>query len=127
MRYFKYEPNFKLALLKWEQSQYDLSDIVLYLTDRNIIWGYKIYALFSQKEIRVLLNYFVCDLLKIKQDLGINFEYVERDGNCYSQNYNPKRDILKPASAGIQSLAKVVYNQILQDLEEICEKLKYII
>lgn len=120
MRYFKYEYNTEIAILTWTKSQFDLVDIILYLTDRNIIWGHKMYKLFWAEQVRFLLNYFICDFKKIKNDLGVPSVYVERDGDVYSKEFNPKRNKWLPSHKNLDICAMVVYDGILQDLEAIC-------
>ena len=119
MHYFIFERNRKNAVLSWKLSQFDLCDIVLSLTDNKIKTGIKIYELFMRKEVKAVLPFFICDFKKIKADLQIE-DYVERKGNVYSKDFNPKRlykiDLPKHQ---LQENANKVYNNILNDLEKI--------
>ena len=125
MRYFTFEIDSNEAVKKWEQSQYDLSDIVLALTDRKIFYGAKIYAIFCRKEVLNLMEYFVCDFKKIKRDLGILGDYVERSGNVFEHTYNPKRNN-KSITLELEEMnqrAKSVYKHLMFDLETIATTL----
>lgn len=124
MDYFKYEGDRFAANEKWKNSQFDLTDIVLCLTDRHIVWGQKIYCLFSKPQVQLLLNYYVCDFKLIKNELGLTSDYVERGGNIYSKDFNPKRNLFFVTPRNLELSAMKVYNKILQDLEEICKKQK---
>lgn len=117
MNYFYYEPNKNLALEVWGNSQFALADIVLSLTDNRIVWGGKIYSVFCRDEVLNIIQYFVCDFVKIKQDLGVG-NYVKREGNVYNKYFNPKRNIdaLKYTKQQMEQRAKVVYKNIMQDL-----------
>lgn len=121
MHYFSLEENQNKAATNWANSQYDFADIVLFLTDRHIEWGIKIYKLFCKKDVRTLLNYYSVDLQKIKNDLYINGKYVERGGDVYLLNYNPKRNRLIKTPKNLNLLAMIVYDRLLEDLEEICK------
>lgn len=118
MKYFYRQPNKYVAINKWNNSQFDLIDIVLSLTDNGIYIGEKIYAIFCRPEVLNLMQYFVCDFDTIKRDLGINGEYVERGGNIYSKNFNPKRydDILSFSIEERRLLANNVYRNIMNEL-----------
>lgn len=98
-------------------------DIVLFLTDRHIEVGVRIYNLFCKQEIQFLLKYFECDFIQIKKDLGIMVDYVERSGDLYSRFFNPKRKKLE-GSPDLRWRALKVYEYLLKDLEEIVNKIK---
>ena len=118
MRYFSFEPNNDYALDTWVKSQFDLCDIVLFLTDKKISYGFKIYAIFNRDEVLNLLNYFVCDFKKMKRDLHILGNYVEREGDVFSKDFNPRRISFKMSlsRAEIERRAYDVYHKIFQDL-----------
>lgn len=125
IRYFTFEIDTDEAIKKWEESQYDLSDIVLALTDRRIFYGAKIYAIFCRKEVLNLMQCFVCDFTKIKIDLGILGDYVERAGNVFAHTFNPKRNN-KSITLGLEAMrqrAKLVYKHLMLDLESIATML----
>ena len=121
MKYFHYQPQKDMSIKQWDRSQFELCDIVLSLTDNNILIGSKIYAIFCRHEVLNLMQYFVCDFIKIKQDLGITGDYVKRCGDVYSRTFNPVRNIktLSYTHNEMQSQAKDVYKNIMSDLREI--------
>ena len=126
MHYFSLASSQQESIKVWQQSQFDLCDIVLSLTDKNIMIGAKIYAIFCRKEVRSLMQFYVCDFKKIKDELGIVGEYVERKGNVFDKNFNPKRNpiFLALSPAQMQIFANIIYNNLMQDLKEISEALK---
>ena len=125
MRYFAFEEDESLAVQLWNESQFDLCDIVLFLVDNNIMIGAKIYAIFLRNEVKNILNHFVCDLKLIKEDLHIA-EYVERKGDCFSKLFNPKRKILvnNISIEKLKKRAEKVYEQIIKDLGFIALRLQ---
>ena len=121
MKYFYYEPNIDIAVQQWENFQFDLTDIVLALTDNHIFIGAKIYAIFCRPEVLNLMKYYVCDFAKIKEDLGINGNYVKRQGNIYSKTFNPTRSMhaITFSIDEIKNRAKNIYKNIMLDLSSI--------
>lgn len=127
MKYFYYESNMDIAIDCWNNSQFELCDIVLSLTDNRIYTGSKIYALFCRNEILNLMQYFICDFGRIKKELGIIGDYVERIGDIYSKNFNPRRNrrVLTLAISEMEKRAMLIYNNIMLDLQYIAKtKLK---
>lgn len=125
MIYFKFEENEEVAIKHWNDNQFNLCDIVLSLTDNAIIYGGKIYALFLREEILDLMRFFICDFVKIKKDLGINGKYVERNGDLFSYDFNPKRSksILIYDLKTMKDSAKKIYFHLLEDLKAISESI----
>ena len=125
MHYFSLAQSANHAITTWNNSQFDLCDIVLSLTDNNIMIGAKIYALFCREEVLSLMQLYVCDFNKIKQDLGIVGEYTERKGNIFAKDFNPQRNpvVLALTPTQMQYFASTVYNNLMQDLKEIYETL----
>ena len=123
MNYFCYQANSDVAMYYWNDSQFDLSDIVLSLTDNNIRIGAKIYAIFCRPEVLNLMQCFVCDFTKIKQDLGIDGDYVERRGDVYSKCFNPVRnkEVLTLTINEMKIRAREVYENIISDLSAIAK------
>ena len=123
MNYFGCQPNSYVALYYWYNSQFDLSDIVLSLTDNNIWIGSKIYAIFCRPEVLNLMQYFICDFTKIKKDLGIVGDNIERQGNMYSKHFNPIRNkyTLTLTIDEMKIRAKEVYRNIMTDLSAIAK------
>ena len=126
MKYFEYEQDSTIAIDKWISSQFDLADIVLSLTDNNLYIGEKLYFLFSREEVLTCLQYFSCNFIQIKKELGINGFYVEREGNIFSKNWNPKRNLCKLTFEKeiMNEKAKMIYKNLLQDLEYIAKLLQ---
>lgn len=125
MNYFSFEKDSTASLEQFENSQFDLSDIVLSLTDNNINKGAKIYALFLKDEVKCCFFISICDFKKIKRDLGINGQYIERNGDPYSPKFNPKRNIkaLTLSREEMEERAEKVYANLLEDLYLIANKL----
>ena len=121
MKYFSFVSDESVALEKWNKSQFDLCDIVLSLTDNNIMFGAKIYAVFCRYEVRCILKFFTCDFSKIKSELGIAGYYVERKGNVFDIGFNPKRNkkALTKDINDMKILAKSIYKNILFEMYEI--------
>ena len=57
MKYFYYQAQKDIAIQHWENSQFDLCDIVLSLTDNHILIGARIYAVFCRPEVLNLMKY----------------------------------------------------------------------
>ena len=121
MRYFIFEKDKNVAIKKWNNSQYDLTDIVLSLTDQNIELGVKIYSIFIRLKSINFMQYFICDFNKIKTELGIVYHYATREGDIYSKDFNPKRNYkaLSLTKNEMEKIAKRVYTKLIQDLETI--------
>ena len=121
MKYFKFSQSEEESRECWENSQFKLTDVVLALTDNGIIEGLKIYELLSKPEILNSMDFFICDFDSIKERLGINGDYVEREGNVYSKNFNPKRNpsVLTLNVQDMQIMAIDVYDTMLSDLQEL--------
>ncbi len=118
MKYFSYGPNIDMSLQCWNNSQFDLADIVLSLSDNHIFIGAKIYAVFCRPEVLNIMQYFICDFNKIKDDLGICGHYIKGDGDIYSTTFNPARNInvLTLSINEMRSNATQVYKNIMTDL-----------
>lgn len=125
MNYLNYEIESNVAIKKWYSLQYDFADIVLSLTDNDIFEGAKIYALFSRNEVLNLMSWFSCDFIKIKQELGIIGDYIVREDDIFSNDFNPKRkkDALTLSSFEMSIQAQIIYQKIMQDLEELSKGL----
>jgi len=123
MKYFYPQPDINNAINKWNESQFDLIDIILSLTDNHIWIGAKIYAVFCRQEVLNLMQYYECDFYKIKQELGIVGDYVEREGNIYCKDYNPKRhnNVLTLSVKEMKSKADIIYKDIIGDLAMIAK------
>jgi hypothetical protein len=124
MYYCKFETDKNISLKKWNNSQFELADIVLSLTDQKITYGAKIYAIFLRPEILSLIEHLSFDFAKIKTQLGINGFYVDRNGDVFSENFNPKRNYtaLTLSKQEMKKQAKLVYLNIFKDLVEIINK-----
>ena len=122
MHYFIFEKDENAAIEKWNNSQFDLTDVVLSLTDNQIMIGAKIYAIFIRLKSLNFMQYFICDFNKIKTELGILYHYVKREGNILSKDFNPKRNYkaLSLTKNEMEKIAKRVYTKLIQDLKTIC-------
>ena len=107
---------------KWKSSQYNLSDVVLSLTDKNPYGaGLKLYTLFNYDAFLNVVQYYNCDFDSIKKILGINGEYVERKGDLYSPTFDPKRNanVLTLPQKEMEIRAEKIYKDLIQELNEI--------
>ena len=91
-KFFTLADSQKEATEFWNNSQYELADIVLALTDNGVFEGIKLYSVFSHEGFLALMNIFKFNFDLAKKELGINGEYVERGGDIYAKDYNPKRN-----------------------------------
>jgi len=83
--------------------------------------GAKIYTIFSRPETWTLIQHFICDFNKIKNKLGIVGNYLTREGNILSKNFNPKRNkrVLFVSIKEMENIANNIYINLMQDLETI--------
>ena len=123
-KYFEQANSLEEAVEYWESSQYDLSDIVLALTDHQIDVGLKFYMLFSNKNFMDAMNGIKFNFKQVKEELGIWGEYVERKGDVYSETFNPKRNssVLKLDLAKLPERAQEIYNEVVAELNDLCKK-----
>ena len=121
--FLKYEENEDRSLEHWDSSQFDLVDVVLYLTDNGSKFGIKIYALFRRKEIQDLLHFYCCDFKKMKEILGID-EYVARKGDIYSKKFNPIRNYyFQVPFDDVNMCGERIYFGLISDLKKIARRL----
>lgn len=116
------ELNHDVAVKTWDNSQFDIADIVLSLTDTgNLESGIKLYSIFKNQHFLEVMNLYTLDVKVIKQILGINGNYTERKGDVYSDKFNPKRDksvlTLKPKE--MDNRAKEIFDQLIKELQEL--------
>ena len=119
------ELNNEVAQKAWNDCQYDIADIVLALTDNgNLEIGIKLYAFFTFEEFRKVVNFFTLDVKIIKKMLGINGNYTEHSGDCYSPTFNPKRNksVLTLTSEEMGKRAEDIHNQLLKEMKDIVER-----
>lgn len=128
MRYFNFEQDEARAVETWNNAQFDLADIVLFLTDNGIMLGAKIYAVFNRVEVKNLLKYFIFDFDAVKKDLNIS-EYVEHEGEVFSKSFNPKRKSINRniSKTELEKKAEFVYWSIINDLKIIAKKLQHFV
>ena len=105
-KYFVLADSQQEAVDYWNNSQYDLADIVLALTDNGIFEGMKFYSVFRHEGFLALMNIFKFDFQLVKKELGINGEYVERGGDIYAEDYNPKRNPQVLTYVGVELASK---------------------
>ena len=123
-KYFKQANSLKEAVEYWDSSQFELTDIVLALTDHKIDVGLKLYMLFSKQDFLDIMKIFKFNFKQVKEELGIWGEYVERKGDIYSKTFNPKRNpsVLKLELGKLPERAQEIYDEILAELSDLCKK-----
>jgi len=92
-RYIEEAKDSNEAVLYWNDSQFEVGDILIALVDNQILEGAKLYALFTNKDFGIVMSMFKIDFQAIKEDLGIYGDYIERKGDIFSTDFNPKRNI----------------------------------
>ena len=125
-KYFILADSKKDAIETWNKSQYELTDFILAMTDNGIVEGAMIYEAFKTEGFLMLMNMFKFNFALAKKELGINGEYVERGGDVYKQDYNPKRNpkVLTLSKEEMQVKAKEVYAEITKQLQKLAEAMK---
>ena len=124
-KYFVLANSQKEAIDYWNNSQYDLADIVLALTDNGIFEGMKFYSVFKHEGFLALMNIFKFDFNLAKKELGINGEYVERGGDIYAEDYNPKRNpqVLTITGADLASKGKDLFDEFEKQFVKLVDTL----
>ena len=115
----------EVAKKAWSDSQYDIADIVLSLTDNNNLEiGVKLYTIFTFEEFLKIVNFFTLDVKIIKKMLGINGNYTEHTGDVFSPTFNPKRNksVLTLDSEEMGKRAKDIHNQLIKEMKDIAER-----
>lgn len=123
MNLFKRATSEQEAFDYWSASQFELSDIVLSLTDNLIKNGMKLYSVFKNEKFLTLMRYYTFDFAEVKKYLGIEGNYVERAGDVYDAKFNPKRDksVLTLNRDEMKLRSKNVYDKILRDLSKLAK------
>ncbi len=124
-KYFILADSQQQAIDYWNNSQYDLTDFVLALTDNGIVEGGMLYEVFKEENFLKLMNIFKFNFALAKSEIGVNGEYVQRNENVYDVNYNPKRNasVLTLSKEEMQSKAKEVYAEIEEQLKKVIKSL----
>lgn len=124
-KYFILANSQKEAIDYWNNSQYELADIVLALTDNGIFEGMKFYSVFKHEGFLALMNIFKFDFNLAKKELGINGEYVERGGDIYAEDYNPKRNpqVLTITGAELASKGKDLFDEFEKQFAKLVDTL----
>ena len=125
-KYFVLAKSKQEAIEYWNNSQYDLVDMILAMVDNNIKEGAMIYEAFKTKGFLAMMNVFKFNFELAKKELGIVGEYVERGGNVFDEKYNPKRNpsALTLKKEELQKKAKYVYDQIEDQLKKTYRAIK---
>ena len=125
-KYFILADSQEDAVEYWRNSQYELTDIVLALTDNGVYEGMKLYSAFKNQGFLALMNVFKFNFDLAKRELGINGEYVERGGDVYAQDYNPKRNpkVLSITGKDLAIKAKEFYKDFEKQFVKTVEVLK---
>ena len=124
-KYFILANSQKEAIDYWNNSQYELADIVLALTDNGIFEGMKLYSVFKHEGFLALMNIFKFNFNLAKKELGINGEYVERGGDIYAEDYNPKRNpqVLTITGAELASKGKDLFDEFEKQFAKLVDTL----
>ena len=124
-KYFELANSQEDAVEYWNKSQYDLTDIILAMTDNGIFEGHKLYALFKLEVFNAVMNVCKFNFKLVKNELGISGDYVERGGNVYASDYNPKRNpqVLIFSGEELQKRATEVYKTILEQFKKVTDKI----
>ena len=122
-KYFELAKSQQDAIEYWNKSQYDLTDIILAMTDNGIFEGHKLYAVFKLDTFMAIMNICKFNFKLAKKELGIMGDYVERGGDIYSNDYNPKRhpEVLTLKGEELQKKSTEVYKTILEQLQKVSE------
>lgn len=118
------EPDHDIAVKTWDNSQFDIADIVLSLTDTgNLESGIKLYSVFKHEQFLQVMNLYTLDVKIIKQILGINGAYVERKGDVYSDKFNPKRNrsVLTIKPKEMDKRAKDLFAQLVKEMQDLAK------
>ena len=72
------EPDHDIAVKTWDNSQFDIADIVLSLTDTgNLESGIKLYSVFKHEQFLQVMNLYTLDVKIIKQILGMMVQVIK--------------------------------------------------
>ena len=112
------------AVTTWKNSQFDIADIVLSLTDNKCgKAGTHLYSVFRNEEFLKMMYMYTCNFQLIKEVLGINGEYVERAGDPYAKNFNPKRnpEVLTLDAKQMDERAWEIYQHLIDEVNYIAK------
>ena len=104
----------------WRNSQYDLLEITASLMNRKIKEGMELLNIFSSNQFLQFANVAKFNFAKAKQMLGIEGDYVERQGDAiFSSTFQAKyiEKALKLNDEGMQIQAKRLIKDINKELE----------
>ncbi len=95
--------------------------MVLALTDSGVIEGVYLYNMFRSEDFLKAMNVFKFNFALAKEELGIHGEYVERAGDIFSEDFNPKRnkEVLKLSGEELEEKGKEVYEAIFSEIKKI--------
>ena len=119
-KYFNMAKSQEDAVKHWLKSQYDLTDIILVLTDNGILEGHKLFGFFRLEEVSAIMNIYKFNFKLAKSELGINGKYVDRSGDINSADFNPKRnpEVLTLSGEELKQKAVIVYKTILKQFKQ---------
>ena len=125
-KYFKLANSHEEAVEYWKASQFDLSDIILALTDNGMNVGIGIYSFFQREDFLRFMNLYKFNFALVKEELGIWGEYVERKGDVYSKTFNSKRNpkVLKLMKNKLEERATEVFENIIKDFDTLIEQIE---
>lgn len=124
-KYFEMAKSQDEAVKYWYKSQYNLSDIVLAMTDNGVFEGHKLFGFFSLEAVSAMMNIYKFNFKLVKKQLGINGNYVDRSGDIFAKDYNPNRnpDVLTIKGDEFKERAEKVYWAIIDEFKEVSNKL----
>lgn len=108
----------------WKNSQFEIADIVLSLTDNKCsMAGTHLYSIFKNEEFMKMMIMYTCDFKLIKDILGISGDYVERTNNPFDENFNPKRNpsVLTLDKKQMDERAFEIYNHLIEEINYIAK------
>ena len=118
------------AVKMFEDSTFDMLDIVVSLLDIGLAKESTLLtSVFENEVFLALMNAYTCNFKAIKKILGINGEYVERNGNPKDTNFIPKRNakVLSFKAEEMQERAKKVYDELILEINEETQKLSKLV
>lgn len=125
IKLIKFAKNEDEAQKNWQNSQFEIADIVLSLIDKKTDEGLLLYSLFGCESFLKLMNFCICDFKLIKNYLGINGNYIERKGDIFSNDFKAVKhpEVLTLSTEEMQIKAKNVYNKIIKEIHKKAQKI----
>lgn len=124
MNFLNPAPSHEIAVKNWNGAQFDLSDVILSLTDNGLEVGAKMFLAFKNPAFLKLMEMYSCDFESMKKYLGIEGDYVIRAGDVYSADFNPKRNpsVLTLSKDEMSIRADKLYEKLIDEFKAIVKK-----